>query len=398
MSEMLRDRRVIIGVFVMPAIVLVLMFQMFGAIGKSITSSVKETSLGIMTGTGDNQFVEQLRVAAKAPIKEGEKEAFRPKIVEVKDEAEARSLVEKGKVKYVLEFPQDFDAVAKTGQAKIRTYYDSGQETSEIAVSGMDSWIQTQNKESLKATLDGARIPPEAMERLKLERVDVAKKGGFSGSILVSMLPYLLILFAFLGGMSVVSDLVAGEKERGTMETLLISPISRASVAAGKFLALSLVSFLSVCSIVAGLVFSAVSGIGGGKMMFPEGAGLTPGVILTIVAVLIPQVLAFAGIMLAISALAKNMREAQTYLGVANFVVVTPAVFSQMIGFTDAAQSLWVKLTPVLNTALVIRNALLNKPDQSLIVCTILSSLALAAIGYVLTIRMFQKETILARI
>ncbi|MBL8049528.1 MAG: ABC transporter permease [Chthonomonas sp.] len=392
---MLRDRRVIVGVFVMPAIVLLLMFQMFGAIGNSIESSVKETTLGIVKGTTGNRMITELQAAAKSTTN---KDGFKPKIIEVENAAEARALVESGKAKYVLEFPADYDQASQIGQATIKTYFDSGQETSEIAVNGMERWIETQNKAALVSTLEAASIPQVAMERVKLERIDVAKKGGFSGSILVSMLPYLLILFAFIGGMSVVADLVAGEKERGTMETLLISPASRREIAMGKFMALSLVSFLSVCSIVAGLVLTVVLGMGGGKMMFPEGAGLTPGVILTIIAVLIPQVLAFSGIMLAISALAKNMREAQTYLGIANFVVVTPAVFSQMIGFTDLSQALWIKLTPVLNTAMVIRNALLNKPDQTLIVLTVISSLVLAAIGFILTIRMFQKESILARV
>jgi sodium transport system permease protein len=108
-------------------------------------------------------------------------------------------------------------------------------------------------------------------------------------------------------------------------------------------------------------------------------------------------VMFFAGMMLALSAHAKNMREAQSFLGVANFVVLTPAVFSQLIGFTDLAQSMAVKFTPVLNTALLIRDALLGKFDPLLFAGTLVTNLVLAGIGFSLAVWMFKREQILAR-
>lgn len=402
-SEMVRDRRVIVGVFVMPAIVLVLMFQMFGMIGNSIKKNISKTSIAILKPEKDNRISQALEAASKE-VQSGDKakaeDEFRPKIVFVDQLEKGRKMVEDGKVRYMMAFPSDFEQGLLKGTATIETYYDSGQETSEIAVKGLERWIWNQNQDSLKKTLEGAHIPPTAMEPIKLVRKDVAKENALSGSMLVTMLPYLLILFAFIGGMSVVSDLVAGEKERGTMETLLISPASRREIALGKFLALATISVLSVVSIITGFLISSATGGKSNEMMFGSGSagGIQIGAILTIAAVLLPLVLAFSGIMLAISAYAKNMREAQTYLGIANFVVVTPAVFSQMIGFTDLSQSVWVKLTPVLNTALTIRNVLLGKPDASLLGLTILSSLLLASIGFALALRMFENEKILVRV
>lgn len=132
--------------------------------------------------------------------------------------------------------------------------------------------------------------------------------------------------------------------------------------------------------------------------MFPDGAGLSPMMLLTMLAVLLPLVFFFSGLMLAISAIAKNMREAQTYLGIANFIIIIPAMFSQILGFSDIGQSGFIKFVPVLNTAMVIRNALLGKPDSELTIVTILTSLVLAAIGFAVVLKMFSREKILARI
>jgi len=385
------------GAFVMPFVIVFLIIQLFSVITSSVEKSAKKQEMFVVKPLNPNSLYSELKLAASA-IEPKNANGLEIKITEIATVEEGRKLIENGKAKYVLNFPADFDEKLKIGKATVDGYFDSGAESSEIAMGAFGKIVDLKNKENLRGRLTAASISENQLEPIKLNRKDIAKKEGFSGSMLVMILPYLIIVFAFIGGMAVVADLVAGEKERGTLETLLISPVSRKNIALGKFMSLALVSFLSSVSMILALVLIGASGSSSSKIMFPEGAGLNPMMMLSMLAVLLPLVFFFSGLMLAISAIAKNMREAQTYLGIANFVIITPAMFSQILGFTDLGQSGFIKFVPVLNTAMVIRNSLLGKPDTQLTVVTILVSLVLAAIGFAIVLKMFSREEILARI
>jgi ABC-type Na+ efflux pump permease subunit len=119
--------------------------------------------------------------------------------------------------------------------------------------------------------------------------------------------------------------------------------------------------------------------------------------IFAIAMTLLPLIIFFAGTLLAISTFAKNQREVQGYLSMASFVVLMPAIMSQFIGFTDAATAKWVPLVPVLNTATVIRQALLEKVDWYSLTTAASVNTALAAFALWFAIRLFSKESVLLR-
>jgi sodium transport system permease protein len=216
--------------------------------------------------------------------------------------------------------------------------------------------------------------------------------------MLVGFLPYLIVIWAFYGGMSVASDLIAGEKEKNTLETLLISPVRRTDIVLGKFLALSVVCLLSSLSSLVGLVLLAVVRPPGSDMMFETGLGVTPLAALLILALMVPMVAFFASLLVGVSSFAKNSRESQTYLTQISFIVILPAIFSQFIGFTDFASARWVNYVPILNTANNIRMALLGKADYVGIAITVGVSLVLALIALWGTVKLFNREEVLVRV
>jgi len=237
------------------------------------------------------------------------------------------------------------------------------------------------------------------METVKIDQhdVQVGEKKDVS-EMIVTLLPYLIVIWAFYGGMSIASDLVAGEKEKNTLETLLISPVRRTWIVIGKFLALSTVCLISSMSSLVGLGILSFVPINGVKEMFKSGFGLSPMSAILILVLMVPMVAVFASLLIGISSYAKNARESQTYLTQASFVVILPAIFSQFIGFTDYSSAVWVNLIPVLNTANNIRLALLGKPDFTGIGITIGVSLVLAAIALRVTVRLFNREEVLVRV
>ena len=91
------------------------------------------------------------------------------------------------------------------------------------------------------------------------------------------------------------------------------------------------------------------------------------------------------------------MREAQTYLTLVGFLVIMPAIFSQFIGFTDSQNALWVRLTPVLNSAVALKEALVGELELVPFLMTVGISLALAAIALRVCFWLFSREQILTR-
>jgi sodium transport system permease protein len=198
--------------------------------------------------------------------------------------------------------------------------------------------------------------------------------------------------------MSIASDLVAGEKEKNTLETLLISPARRTLIVLGKFLALATICLLSAMSSLIGLALVAKLHLPGTEEIMKNGLGVSPMAFLITLIVLLPLVSLFASILIAISSCARNPREAQTYLSLCSFVVIMPAMFSQFLGLTDASKELWINAIPILNTANSIRTALLGKADAVAVAITVAVSLALALVALRITVHLFNREEVLVRV
>lgn len=181
------------------------------------------------------------------------------------------------------------------------------------------------------------------------------------------------------------------------METLLISPVHRSQIVLGKFLSLSAVCFVSSLTTLVGVVIVGSLKFELTEALFPTGLHLSLLSIVEIGAILIPLVMFFAGVMLSVSAFAKNVREAQTYLTLVSFLVIMPAIFSQFIGFTESQNALWVRLTPILNSAIALKEALVGKLEFVPFLMTVGTSLALAAIAIWVSFWLFSREQILAR-
>lgn len=380
---MFRDRRVITNAFVMPVVLIAIMLWSFGLLQRSLTKP-RPTPTFVVRPANEPNLVKELRKSGEVRF--------------VETAEQGRQLIQEGKARLVLEFPEDFDFQLSKGQATLIAHYDQETPQSMIALRGFAQGVAKANKRSVETLLERQGLPAGLAEPIKIDERGVGKAAGLGGaSMIVSMLPYLIVLWAFYGGFSIVSDLVAGEKERGTLETLLITPATRVEIAMGKFWALCVVCLLSSLTTLVGVVIVGALNLPATKDLFPHGIGLSATSTLGIFAALIPLVAFFAGLLLATSAYAKNMREAQTYLALISFVVLMPAIFSQFIGFTDLAKATWLPAVPILNTSVAIREALLGKMSGGFILITTAVNLALAAAMLGLVVWLFRREQVLAR-
>lgn len=382
LRDLLRDRRVRNNAFVMPMILVIVILALFGL----ITRVGEKQNQKVHVVGGDNAFVAAMRqakfqVMTLASVEEGQK------------------LVREGKARLVLSFPPDFDRRLQAGeQSKIAAYFDPQQETGAIALRVTQDVVDKFNQVIEARVLASKGLTKSSVEPLQFDERKVIVGTSDTSEILIGFLPYLIVVYAFFGGMATASDLVAGEKEKLTLETLLIAPVGRSQIAMGKFLSLATICLMGSLSALLGFVIAGLSGLDIFSKLFPKGVGISLGQVGVIVLVLIPTVAFFAGMLLAISTLAKNSREAQSHLAIVSIVVMMPAMFSQFIGLTDLASSWWIRLIPVLNTSLAVREALQGKVDVPGILMTIAVGAVLGAIGVRLAVHLFKREQVLNRI
>ena len=381
----MRDKRARSAALFGPFFSVALSLLLFGIVG----SSVKTASQPTIHLAGP--------ISARNPLVETLKKAGFPTKA-VPDVAAGEELLRKGDARIVLSFPRDpVEALRAGGSAAIEARFDPNEQRSQIALAAVEKVASTLNVGLVREAFRATGANPDAATPLVVRPREVTLSGK-TNDLLVSLVPYLVVIWAFYGGFSMASDIVAGEKERQTLETLLVTPVSRRAVALGKLAALVLLCVVSALMAVAALGLFAAINLPITRAVFAQGLSITPGAILVAVVAVVPLAAMFGAVLLALSTFARNTREAQTYLAQASVVVLIPAVFSQIIGLTDAASARWVYAVPVLNVSAVIRAALLGRFVVADILLTVGVSLALAAVALVVAVRLFGREGVLPRI
>jgi sodium transport system permease protein len=381
--EMLRDKRVRSAMFFGPVFSIVLMMFLFGVIFSSVKKASK-TTIHVVKSE------DPATIAFIANLKKSELQ-----IKEVESTKAAEEGIKKGDIRLALDFG---DGMSKNPPFKINAMFDPGEQKAQIALAVIEKVVQASSEEVAKQIVIAKGIDPVMLKSLQVVRKEVKVGETKSNEFLVQLLPYLIVIWCFYGAFSSASDIVSGEKERQTLETLLISPAKRNQIAIGKLGALAFCSICATVASLASILLMYLLPIPLLKPLFEDGLGLTFTGFLVILATMLPTVALFASMLLAVSAFARNTREAQTYLAQASIIVMLPAVFSQVIGLTDFAQSKLVYAIPILNSANVIRNALQGKYDTVGIALTMIIGLTLAAAAMSYAIRLFHRESILNRI
>lgn len=239
-------------------------------------------------------------------------------------------------------------------------------------------------------------VEPRVLDPLDIQRTDVVSSRELFGKLLGGLLPYMFIIFCFTGGMYPAIDLAAGEKERGTLETLLSSPASRLQIALGKFAVVTLTGFTSALLATVGMYVSVAQGVEGipPAILSAIQSILAPGTIALVLALLLPLSVFFAAALLMLSLYARSYKEAMSVISPLMIVVVVPAAIALApgvrLGFATA-------LVPVLNVSLATREIIAGTADPLHLALVFASLLLLAAGGMAACARWFSREDIVFR-
>jgi sodium transport system permease protein len=382
LRDMLRDKRTRNAAIVMPILLIIGILYLLGSVIGGLKKEAGRTLHYVKTAKA-NAVIEVLR-------------ENHVRLVPVNSVADAEKMIRDGRARVVLAFEEG----SKDSGVAIKTvaYHDKSDERASMDMSVVQKALADINKITVNEVLKRKNIPMSA-EPFKFEakEVKITEEEG-AGQLVIQFLPYFIIIWAFYGGMGIAGDLVAGEKEKNTLETLLITPVRRTQIVLGKFFALAVVCLISSLSSVVGFVAYAIIKPPGSSDILKGGLGINPTSIGTILLVLIPTVALFASLLVLVSSYAKNIREAQTHLSALSFVVIMPAIFVQFLGLTDLGKQLWINFIPILNTGANVRAAFMGRAELVPVLATIGVSLVLALIGLKAAIWMFNREEVLTRV
>jgi len=221
------------------------------------------------------------------------------------------------------------------------------------------------------------------------ETFDLITEESMTIQIITMLVPFLLIMFLFTGAMGISVESIAGEKERGTIATILATPIKRTELALGKTFALGVLALLSAASSFIGLMLSMP------KLMAGIDLDLSiygPAEYLLLLFVIIATTLVYVVIISIVSAFAKTIKEANAYAGMLSILNMVVGI-SSMAGVSTT--SVWSYLIPIFNSTQVISAILSLEVNIINLLVTIVVNLGIVAVGVVLLTKMFNSEKVM---
>ena len=291
--------------------------------------------------------------------------------------------------------PPDFlERITADEQAEVVLYYRSSS-TFAVAEGRLRGMIGDYDQEIVDGRIRRLSLDPNLFDAIVVERRDISTMQEVLGKTVGGFLPYMFIIFMFTGAMYAGIDLSAGEKERGTLETLLSSPASRLEIVMGKFLVVATVGIASALISMFGLYL----GVRGIEDIPPEAMEavwniLSVKVVVMIATLLLPLAAFFAAMILALAIQAKSFKEAQSTLTPLSIVVIMPVVFGLLPGIELNAQT---ALIPVLNVSLATKEVIAGTINPLHLVMSYVSLFALAAASIWFCVVWFNREETLFR-
>jgi sodium transport system permease protein len=302
--------------------------------------------------------------------------------------------------------PQDLpQQLASEKEIDIPIKYNSVAEASQFTYLRLKEVLSRFRKSIVAGRLKRDQKTESYTDPIQVKAEDVATASEVGGNTWSRLFPFLLVLMSLTGAFYPAIDLCAGEKERGTMETLLISPASRAELVLGKFLTVMLASVMTallnlvsmgITGVQLARQFGALSGEPGRKAVAAMIAPPTFLAAFWMVLLLIPLAAFFSAICLSLAVLARSMKEGQYYM-TPLFMVCLPLVFLTL--FPGIELNLFYSLVPITGVALLLRALIMGNYDVALryFLPVLVPTLVYAAIALRWAIDLFQREEVLFR-
>lgn len=382
--ETLRDRRTLFMMFVFPIVAIPLLsiglsFSKMsqdrrvkqGSVKVLVVGALPQTLRSALTGSG----VDEMHSIGS--------------LLSGRWEEEGRRQLAEGRVDAVLVVPRDASRQwAQHGSPEIAILFDSVKKPSAEARNRLQKGVEVYRQEVVRAREVNLRLPSGFSQGLSLTLSDMASIQKKVGNALGPILPLIIVMLSLTGSLYTAIEFTAGEKERGTMETLLCAPISSHEVIVGKFLAVWMVSLVSL---LANLGSFGLSIVGVGQLVSVTLWHVPFSTMILVFFLLLPITVVGVALFMAVAVTARDFKDGSNLMTLVLMGILVP-VMAPLGGLELNA---WTAMIPLASSALVAKAAMTGSVAKDFIFLSLLSSTACAGLALMLAARIFQETEIL---
>jgi len=383
--DSLRDRRTIVFMIVIPLLLFPLLFRVMSSIEKRQAQKqrVKTLRVALVNRGNAGDFVASMHGRNGITVVEGV----------AADSVTA--MIKADSLDGAFVFAESFDQdVAANRSGRVDFYFKSTDDR-DIVENRLRKPLDQYEKTLLAQRFDRLAMDSTVVDAVDVRAQNVASIEERVGKAVGGMLPYIFIIFCFMGSMYPAIDLGAGEKERGTMETLLTAPVNRFHILLGKFGVVVLSGLMSATVSIVGL-YIGIKQTGNIPPEFMEIIMKMLGwdTILLVLSLLLPLTIFFAGVLLSVSLSARSFKEAQSLISPLNVAIIVPAA----IGLMPGTEMTYVTaVIPVLNVSLATKEILAGTIQTPHLIAVYVSLVALALLSLYGSVWWFKRESTIFR-
>lgn len=390
MARIFKDKKMVFSVFLLPVVIMIVILSLVNGLASNMQDDIASHVSKIYIANKPEAFDDILKASdIKVEMTEIDSE---------KQMKNAKKEILDGDADLIVEFPENFvsDIESYTEGSKIpqvKTYQNPSEDYSKAASDNMNKVL-----EAYRQTLLSQRVGN--LSQLTMFEVNsdndemyIQDEQKASGKAIGMMLPYFITILLFAGAMGIGTDMIAGEKERGTMASLLVSPIKRSSIVLGKVFSLMTVSGISSLIYVGAMVVCApimmksMGGMGELNISLSVQQIVMLGVLLVLIAFLYSSIIAL------ISVFAKSTKEANTYVMPAYMLVLIVGLFTMFDSGNSGQMSYYI---PFYNSALVLKGILSQEVTMLQYGVTVIETLVLGVVLLGVIVKAFESEKVMS--
>jgi len=389
-KDLIRDRRTVITSILLPMILIPAINIIMGGSVQNFEKTINENVSVALSQASDTDEIKKF-VQEKILSKN-------PNLV-LKEPDDPQKALENEEIRCIIDVESGYREKLEAGvPIKITLLYDESKTKSSTAAEIVTQAVNDFGSDIIRERIAALGLSTDILQPVAIEKSNVAKENQGSNMVLQMMLPLLISMLVSVGGIPAATDLVAGEKERNTFEPLLTTMPDRSSLLIGKYMAVTLFSFVSVAAILAGFAIGYAIDPNSMTMGLDQQVGgfaIEPLAIVLAILITITLGMTFSGIQIALSTFAKSYKEAQTYLSFLMLAAMIPGYATMFLQPSDLSTVMFV--LPVMNTISAFKMLLGGNIIYSDLILALGTSIVFVILTLWLASSLFKKEKVLFR-
>lgn len=401
--ELTRDKKTLIFTILLPTLIMPVILLGFFALSINIADKARQEMLNFSI-VGSEHF-EQIERALTAD------KDLKFNLIAVEQNQDVNDLINDGKIRFAIVIPENTLSQIGSGlSAEIEFRYNDSASTSALIFNRVNKALKDLKRTELSKRYEKlglTKAQGDAFSKpIYLIKKSTADDRESMGEKFGALLPYILILIGLSGAMYPAIDLGVGEKERGTLETLLLTPVPRFQLVLAKFAVifttsflsvfLSLISFALVISVFGPMAIASI-GVDANKAtgeLIEALSSISIVDVLLMFSMLVPVAAIFASVLLSVSIYARTFKEAQNYMSPIMLIVFFPLILAMLPGVK--LDWVWAAV-PISNISLAIKEIFKGTIEPEMLMVIFASTTIMAGILLALCNWWFQREQVLFR-